>query len=141
MSNPGPAVTTSQHPQGVTSNQAIRLLAVKQGVNANFDGDTAVQIINSSNFSVYQVVVVNASISLTTATFAVYTAAAKQGTAIVAAATALSPNTSPTVVNQYTVAATGTQSVQNLYVNIATAQGAASTFDIYIYGYDFSVLS
>ena len=141
MANPGPAVTTSQHPQLVGTNQAIRLLAVKQGVNANATGDNLLQVINSSNYSVYQVVVVNASISLTTATFAVYTAAAKGGTAIVAAATALSPNTGATVVNPYTVAATATQSGQILYVNIATAQGAAATFDIYIYGYDFSVQS
>ena len=141
MANPGPSTTISQHPQGVTSNQAIRLLAVKQGVNANFAGDTALQIINSSNFSVYQVIVVNASISLTTATFAVYTAAAKQGTAIVAAATALSGNTGSTVVNPLTVASTNTLNGQSLYFNVATAQGAAATADVYIYGYDFSTYS
>ena len=141
MSNPGPAVTNSVHPQLVGTNQAIRLLAVKQGVNANVSGDNLLQIINTTNYSVYQVIVVNASISLTTATFAVYTAPAKQGTAIVAAATALSPNTSSTVVNPYTVATTGVQSSANLYVNIATVQGAAATFDIYIYGYDFTVQS
>ena len=141
MANPGPASSSPVHPQLLGSNQAIRLLTAQQGVNANVSGDTVVQIINSTNYSVYQVIVVNASTSLTTATFAVYTAAAKQGTAIVAAATALSPNTSSTVVNPYTVAATGVQTSPNLYVNIATPQGAAATFDIYVYGYDFSVQS
>jgi len=141
MSNPGPASTTTIHPQGVTSNQAIRLLTVATGVNINASGDTVMPIINSNNYSVYQVIVTNASISLTTATAAVYTAPAKQGTAIVAAATALSGNTGSTVVNPLTVASTNTLSGQNLYFNVATPQGAAATADVYIYGYDFSTYS
>ena len=136
--NPGPAVATTIHPQNVTSNQAIRLLGVATGVNVNTTGDSAViQIVNSTNYSVYQVIFVNASTSLTTAAAGVWTAANKGGTNIVANA-ALSANTGPTIVSQATVATTNTQSSQNLYVNVGTAQGAAATVDVYVFGYDFS---
>ena len=141
MSNPGPATSVTIHPNNLGTNQAIRLLAVATGVNVNASGDTVMPIINSSNYSVYQVIVTNASTSLTTATAAVYTAPAKPGTAIVAAATALSGNTGSTIVNPLTVASTNTLSGQNLYFNVATAQGAAATADVYIYGYDFSTYS
>jgi len=40
-----------------------------------------------------------------------------------------------------TVAATGIQTGQNLYLNVGTAQGAAATMDVYVYGYDFSTFS
>ena len=39
---------------------------------------------------------------------------------------------------QETVASTALQTGQNLYVNVGTAQGAAATMDVYVYGYDFS---
>ena len=62
MSNPGPASTTTIHPQNVLSNQAIRLLGVATGVNLSQTGDAAtIAISNTTNYSVYQVVVTNAS--------------------------------------------------------------------------------
>jgi len=138
MANPGPASTTTIHPQNVASNQAIRLLASATGVNVNATGDQAVlQIINSTNYSVSNVVFTNASTSLTTAAAGLFTAPSAGGTAIVANA-ALSALTGSTVVSQRTVAATATQSGQNLYLNVGTAQGAAATMDVYVYGYDFS---
>ena len=141
MSNPGPATTTTIHPQNLASNQAIRLLAVFTGVNVNATGDQAVlPIINSTNYSVSNVVFTNASTSLTTAAAGLFTAPAAAGTAIVANA-ALSALTGPTVVSQRTVATTATQSAQNLYLNVGTAQGAAATVDVYVYGYDFSTYS
>lgn len=141
MANPGPASTNTIHPQNVASNQAIRLLASATGVNVNATGDQAVlQIINSTNYSVSNVVFTNASTSLTTAAAGVFTAPSAGGTAIVANA-ALSALTGSTVVSQRTVAATATQSGQNLYVNVGTAQGAAATMDVYVYGYDFSTYS
>ena len=73
MSNPGPATTVTIHPNNLGTNQAIRLLAVATGVNVNASGDTVMPIINSSNYSVYQVIVTNASTSLTTATAVSYT--------------------------------------------------------------------
>jgi len=137
MSNPGPAVTTSTHPQLVNSNQALRLLAVQTGVNANQTGDTVIPIINSTTYSVANVVFTNASTSLTTAQAGVFSGANTGGTAIVSNA-ALSALSSSTVVSQRTVASTALQTSQNLYVNVGTAQGAPATFDAYVYGYDFS---
>jgi hypothetical protein len=137
MANPGPAVTQSSHPQLVGTNQALRLLAVYQGVNANVTGDTVLPIINSTSYSVKNVVITNASISLTTAAAGLFTAPAAGGTAIVANA-ALSALTGPTVVSERTVASTAVQTAQNLYVNVGTAQGAAATFDVYVYGYDLT---
>lgn len=141
MANPGPASTTTIHPQNVLSNQSIRLLAVATGVNVNQTGDVAVlKIANASNWSVSNVVFTNASISLTTAAAGVFTQPAAAGTAIVANA-ALSALTSSTVVSLRTVASTATSTGENLYVNVGTAQGAAATMDVYVYGYDFSVYS
>jgi hypothetical protein len=137
MPNPGPASTTSNHPQNVTTNQSIRLLAFAQGVNVNATGDTVLPIINSSTYSAKFVVVTNASISLTTAAAGLFTAPSAGGTGIVANA-ALSACTGPTVVSERTVASTATQTGPNLYFNVATAQGAAATADVYVYGYDFS---
>lgn len=137
MANPGPASTTSNHPQSINSNQSIRLLGYAQGVNVNAVGDTVLPIINSSTYSVKFVVVTNASISLTTAAAGLFTAPSAGGTGIVANA-ALSACTGPTVVSERTVASTATQQGQNLYFNVATAQGAAATADVYVYGYDFS---
>jgi len=141
MSNPGPATTVTIHPQNVTSNQAIRLLAVATGVNVNATGDQAsLQIANSSNYSVSNVVFTNASTSLTSAYAGLFTAPSAGGTAIVANA-ALSALTGSSVVSQRTVASTATQSAQTLYINVGTAQGAAATMDVYVYGYDFSTYS
>ena len=47
MANPGPASTTTNHPSGLATNQAIRLLASYQGVNVNQTGDTVLPIQNS----------------------------------------------------------------------------------------------
>jgi hypothetical protein len=140
MANPGPASTSTIHPSNVASNQAIRLLASYQGVNVNQTGDTVLPINNTTNYSVSNVIFTNASTSLTTALAGVFTAPSAGGTAIVANA-ALSALTGSTVVSQRTVAATAAQAGQNLYVNVGTAQGAAATMDVFVYGYDLSFLS
>ena len=137
MANPGPANSSQPHPSNLASNQAIRLLAVYTGVNVNATGDTVLPINNTTNYSVSNVVFTNASISLTTAAAGVFTAPSAGGTGIVANA-ALTALTGPTVVSQRTVASTAIQAGQNLYVNVGTAQGAAATMDVYVYGYDFS---
>jgi len=140
MANPGPASTVTIHPQNVLSNQAVRLLAVVTGVNVNQTGDVAVlNIANSSNWSVANVVFTNASISLTTAAAGVFTAPGASG-AIVSNA-ALSAMTGSTIVSQRTVASTAINTGQYLYINVGTAQGAAATMDVYIYGYDFATYS
>jgi hypothetical protein len=139
MSNPGPATTVTIHPSNVASNQAIRLIGVITGVNLNAgtNVDFAIPVQNSSNFSVANVIVTNASVSLTTATVAVYPGANATGTAIVSS-TGLTSNTSSSVVNQLTINSTATQAGQNIYLRLTAPQGAAATADVYIYGYDFS---
>jgi hypothetical protein len=139
MANPGPATTVTNHPSNLATNQAIRLLASFQGVNVNATGDTVLPILNTGSYSVSNVIFTNASTSLTTALAGVFTAPSAGGTAIVANA-ALSALTGSTVVSQRTVASTAAQTGQNLYVNVGTAQGAAATMDVYVYGYDLTFL-
>ena len=139
MANPGPATTVTNHQSNLANNQAIRLLASFQGVNVNATGDTVLPVINTDRYSVSNVVFTNASVSLTTALAGVFTAPSAGGTAIVANA-ALSAMTSASVVSQRTVASTAAQAGQNLYVNVGTAQGAAATMDVFVYGYDLTFL-
>lgn len=139
MANPGPATTVANHPSNLATNQAIRLLASYQGVNVNATGDTVLPIQNTGSYSVSNVIFTNASTSLTTALAGVFTAPSAGGTAIVANA-ALSALTGSTVVSQRTVASTAAQTGQNLYVNVGTAQGAAATMDVFVYGYDLTFL-
>jgi len=139
MANPGPATTVANHPSNLASNQAIRLLASFQGVNVNATGDTVLPVNNTNSYGVSNVIFTNASISLTTAAAGLFTAPSAGGTGIVANA-ALSAMTASTVVSQRTVASTALQTGQNLYLNVGTAQGAAATMDVYVYGYDLSFL-
>ena len=139
MSNPGPASTQTNHPSGLATNQAIRLLASAQGVNVNATGDTVLPIQNSGRWSVSNVVFTNASVNLTTAEAGVFTAPSAGGTAIVADAI-LSAMSSASVVSERTVASTAAQTGGNLYVNVSVAQGAEATMDVFVYGYDLTFL-
>ena len=139
MANPGPATTVSNHPQQLSSNQAIRLLASYQGVNLNATGDTVMPIIDTSLYSVSNIILTNASTSLTTASIGVFTGPSASGTTIRANATSTA-NTSASVVAQLATVVTTAVSSPNLYLNVATAQGAAATADIFVYGYDLTFL-
>jgi hypothetical protein len=149
--NPGPATTTtpSQVAVLVPVNTSIkpvevgandqRLLAVARAVNVNGVGDAAVMpVINAGVWNITTVLFTNASISLTTALAGLFTAPAAGGTGIVANA-ALSALTGPTVVSARTVTNTTVAFTgQNLYLNVGTAQGAAATMDVFVYGYDLT---
>ena len=136
MANPGPASTTTIHPQNVLSNQAIRLLGVATGVNLSQTGDAAtIAIANTTNYSVYQVVVTNASGDVSTGAIGVFPQPGGAGTATVSNA-ALTGVTGPTVVSQRTVNTTAIQTGQNQYVRVGTA--VTGTVDVYVFGYDFS---
>jgi hypothetical protein len=139
MSNPGPASTQTNTPTNLATNQALRLIASAEGVNLNSVADTVAQILVAGNVSVQSIIVANASISLTTAELAVYTGPGATGTAV-KTAYALSGNNSTTAV--VVTAATSTASVTglNLYIRNTTAQGAAATADVFIYGYDLTFL-
>ena len=141
MANPGPASTQTNHPSPLATNQALRLLASVQGVNLNQVGDTVAKLLNDSgNVSVQSIIVTNASVDLTTAQLAVYTGPGATGTAIKSAYALTGNSTSAKVV---VTAATSTDAidVSQLYVRCTTAQGAAATAVVFIYGYDLTFLS
>lgn len=141
MANPGPASSTTNHPSNLATNQALRLLASAQAVNLNAVGDTVAKLLNDSGFvSVQSIIVANASIDLTTAQLAVYTGAGATGTAIKSAYALTGNSTSAKVV---VTAATSTDAidVSELYIRCTTAQGAAATANVFIYGYDLTFLS
>jgi hypothetical protein len=142
MANPGPASTVANHPQVLGSNQALRLLGSAQSVSLAVTGDTVLPILNTSRYSVSNVIVTNASTDLSAATvpFAgVFPAPGASGTAIVSNAT-LNALTSSAVVSQRTVASTIAQSGQNVYFNVGTASSYPATVDVFVYGYDLSFL-
>ena len=145
MSNPGPAVTNSTHPSQLSSQQALRVLAVQKGVSVAALGDTPIQINNSALYLPITVVIANANNngatqSVASVALGVYTAplgASGTGTAVLATA-ALTGQTTPAYVTVSSSADTNTAlSAQTLYVNQTTAT-ATATVDVYIYGYDLS---
>jgi hypothetical protein len=139
MSNPGPASTQTNHPSNLATNQAYRLLASAQGVNLNSVADTVAAIVNSSSYSVQDIIVANASINLTTAQLAVYSGPGATGVAVKTAYALTGNSASDKVV---VTAASDTDSLtgDNLYIRCTTAQGAAATADVFIYGFDLSFL-
>jgi hypothetical protein len=141
MSNPGPASTQTNHPSNLATNQALRVLASAQGVNLNSVGDTVAAILNDSgNVSVQSIIVANASVDLDTAELAVYTGPGATGTAI-KSAYALSGNSTSAKVVVTAATSTDAIDVSQLYIRCTTAQGAAATADVFIYGYDLTFLA
>jgi hypothetical protein len=140
MANPGPAVTNTNHPSNLATNQALRLLASAQGVNLNAVADTVATLVNDSgNVSVQSIIVANASVDLDTAELAVYSGPGATGTAI-KTAYALSGNTSAAKVVVTAATSTDAVDVSQLFIRCTTAQGAAATADVFIYGYDLTFL-
>jgi len=117
------------------------LLGKLIGANMNSTDDQQITIFsNPSKFILRRIVVTNASVSLTTAVGGVYTAASKGGTAVVAAAQAYSSLTTSALFLDLTLSTTSSasttvkSSIPNLYLSLTTAQGAAATADVYVYG-------
>lgn len=139
MANPGPASTTTNHPTGLATNQALRLIASAQGVNLNLVADTVAPILVNGRVSVQSIIVTNASVDLTAAQLAVYTGPGATGTAV-KSAYALTGNTTPAKV--VVTAATSTDAITGtpLYIRNTTVQNAAATADVFIYGYDLTFL-
>jgi len=142
MSNPGPAITTSIHPQLLGSNQALRLLAVAKGVSVAALGDTTASVIDTANWVPTTVVIANANnagaaADVSSVHVGVYTAASRGGNAVLTQAAL----TSQTTVAYVTVSASSTpntaETAQTLYVNVSSAT-ATATVDVYVYGYDLS---
>lgn len=120
-----------------------RIIGYALGVNVNqtsTDVPITLLMLPGTNFVVTKVQLNNASTSLTTATASVYPAVAAGGNNIVADA-ALSALTSTTKNLSMTLAAGASANVLNqttqanlLYFRVGTAQGAAATVDVYIWG-------
>jgi len=117
------------------------------GANFNITTDQAIPIqisdsddtvlTDEGSFIIKEIVVRNASISLTTAAGGIYTAASKGGSAVVAAAQVYSALTAASKFKALTLAGTALTDVinqANLYFSLTTGQGAAATADIYVYG-------
>lgn len=121
-----------------------RLIGVAYGVNLNSAADTAIalQVLPGCNFLIDGVDVNNASISLTTAAASVWSGAAGTGVNIVTTGvTNLNTLTASTKNLPMTLAATAQTTVFNqttqsgvIYFKVDTAQGAAATADVYIWG-------
>jgi hypothetical protein len=112
-------------------------------IGANMDSTADQRIVmfsNPSKFILRRIVVTNASISLTTAAGGVYTAVSKGGTAVVASSQAYSSLSASTLFLDLTLNTSGSasttvkSSIPNLYLSLTTAQGAAATADVYVYG-------
>lgn len=156
---PNTSFGTAANPFGV-----VRLLAAGLNINANsattdyqlmlgavcnFSGGTGTPVqcvntiypapwINGQTYQINQVSYNNPSTSLTTATGGVFTATSAGGVTVVAdaALSGLTGSTNGTLV----IATLGTNATKNVYTGsniyfrIGTAQGAAATLDVYIWG-------
>lgn len=103
------------------------------GANMNSTSDQAITIASAS-YIITAIVVTNASVNLTTAAGGVYTAAAKGGTAVVAAGQVYSALTAATKQLALTLNDTDRRTVSTLYLSLTTGQGSAATADVYVYG-------
>ena len=148
MSNPGPATTVSAHPSNVTTNQALRLLAVAKGVNLNAVAYTPVQVNNSTAYLPKEMIVTNVnnagsvvSLSTSTALGITTTNAGSPSSLFGALTTAQISALSTAVLGTAYLDSSSTSLAYNnqtLYVDVTTASGATGTGDVYVYGYDFS---
>ena len=116
-----------------TTTQPVRVIGRLIGANMNSTSDQTITL-HPGQWKIEQIMVTKPSISLTTAAGGVYTATAKGGTAVVAAGQVYSGLTTTTDVVSATMAATPTVSNNTLYLSLTTAQGAAATADVFVFG-------
>lgn len=113
-----------------------QLLGALKAADMNVTSDQAIGI-NAAKYILRRIVVTDASVSLTTAVGGIYTATSKGGTAVVANSQVYSALTAATKFVDLTLAAAATTDYQTaaiLYLSLTTAQGAAATANVYIYG-------
>ena len=113
------------------------LLGSKQ-LNMNVTTDQTIAINRAQSdrrYIVTRIIMTNASTSLTTAAGGIYNTASKAGTALVAATQAYSTLTTNTrTLNLTLVTPSLSQNAASLFFSLTTAQGAAATADVYVYG-------
>lgn len=145
MSNPGPAVTNSAHPSNVTTSQTLRLIATIKNVTANAIASYPMQVTNSSVFLPQSLIVTNLNndgAAVTPTGLALGVSTTSGGTSLYGAITAANLSSVVGVSLVAPTAQTSATTVQNLYLNVTaglTTAVAGATFDVYVYGYDFSV--
>jgi hypothetical protein len=145
MSNPGPAVTSSAHPSNVTTSQTLRLIATIKDVNANAIASYKMPVVNSSVFLPQSLIVTNlnnAGAAVTPTGLALGVATTSGGSSLYGAITAANLSSTVGVSLVAPTASTTATTVDNLFLNVTaglTTAVAGATFDVYVYGYDFSV--
>lgn len=124
----------------------FRVVAKRIGANFNVTTDQTLPIevadtddlavTGEQLFTITNILVTNASVSLTTAVGGIYTAAAKSGP-IVSAGQVYSALTAANKFVLLTLSGTALTDVvnqANLYLSLTTPQGVAATADVYVYG-------
>ena len=113
------------------------LLGSKSAVDMNSAATDNAITIEASRYRIDKIVLDNASISLTTATAGVFTAAGGAGTTVVAdqTITALSATTKFLDLTLGGAVAADVLTDTTLYFRVGTAQGAAATANAWIFGY------
>jgi hypothetical protein len=123
--------------QGWIQPLTLNIIGMLLGANMNSTADQLIPLYVPATtlYRVNKVTVTNASVSLTTAVGGLYTGAGKTGSALVANSQVYSALTTglkavdlTLALNQRDVAGT------LLYLSLTTAQGAAATADVYVYG-------
>ena len=111
------------------------LLGVVIGANFNQVADVQIPLIDTpTKFRVRAITLTNGSINPTTARFGVFSGAGATGTTIVSASTTPSLATAATLQDLSIAATTSITSTGSIYLNLTTAQGAAATVDVYVWG-------
>jgi hypothetical protein len=145
MSNPGPAVTSSAHPSNVTTSQTLRLIATIKNVNANAIASYKMPVVNSSVFLPQSLIVTNlnnAGAAVTPTGLALGVATTSGGSSLYGAITAANLSSVVGVSLVAPTAQTTATTVDAVFLNVTaglTTAVAGATFDVYVYGYDFSV--
>lgn len=121
----------------ISPDNKVRLLGVLSGANMNSTADQTI-VLDSSSVIITQILVTNASASLTLAAGGFYTAASKGGSAIVAAAQVYSALTNSTLAVSPTIGVYTKVSASQVFLSLTVAQGSAATADIYVLGIDLT---
>jgi hypothetical protein len=111
-------------------------LGVLKSADFNVTTDQAIPI-NCSKYLIRRIVVTNTSLNLTLAIGGFYTGASKSGTIIVAASQVYTALTASTKYVDLTLAGAILSDIltsSTIYFSLTTAQGAAATGDIYVFG-------
>jgi hypothetical protein len=119
--------------------QTSGLIGAILGANMNSTADQPFSMfcdITLTKFAVSKILVMNASVSLTTAAGGIYDTAAKGGNAIVAAAQVYTALTAAAKLLALTIAAAGSGNVFSVapILSLTTPQGAAATANFYLFG-------